>query len=66
MQRDPKPKSIPDLVNIATLNDAELLRVVRMRFDNADIYTWVGPTMLVVNPFYRIEKLENDGNFQIY
>jgi myosin heavy subunit len=39
------------MVNMEVLNDAELLENVRKRFNHNLIYTYVGPTLLVINPF---------------
>lgn len=43
-----------DMVNMEVLNDAELLENVRMRFMKDLINTFVGPTLLVVNPFKKL------------
>ena len=39
------------------LNDAELLLNIKKRFNNKNIFTYVGPTLLVVNPYYKIDEL---------
>lgn len=39
------------MVNMEVLNDAELLENVRKRFMADNIMTYVGPTLIVVNPF---------------
>jgi myosin heavy subunit len=38
-----------------TLNDAELMENVKKRFLLDKICTYVGPTLLVINPFKKIE-----------
>ncbi len=43
------------MVNMEILNDAELMENVRKRFMCDKIQTYVGPTLLVVNPFKKIE-----------
>jgi len=42
------------------LNDAELLENVRKRFMKDLIFTYVGPTLLVVNPFKKIEGVTTE------
>jgi myosin heavy subunit len=39
------------MVNMEILNDPELLNNVMVRFLTDYIFTYVGPTLLVVNPF---------------
>ena len=46
-----------DMVNMEILNDAELLENVRKRFIKDLIFTYVGPTLLVVNPFKKIPMM---------
>ena len=45
---------IADMVNMEILNDAELLENMKLRFLKDLIFTLVGPTMLVINPFKAI------------
>lgn len=45
------------MVNMEVLNDAELLQNLKLRFKGDLIFTQVGPTLLVINPFKKIEKL---------
>lgn len=43
------------------INDAELLKNIYHRYKNDDIYTYVGPTLLAVNPFKGVPKLFDAG-----
>lgn len=45
------------MISMEVLNDAELLDNLRIRFYNNLIFTYVGPTLLVVNPFKKIDNL---------
>ncbi len=45
------------MVNMEILNDAELLYNLKLRFSLDLFMTYVGPTLLVVNPFKFIEKV---------
>jgi myosin heavy subunit len=40
-----------DMINMEVLNDAELMHNLVTRFLRGIIFTYVGPTLLVVNPF---------------
>lgn len=44
------------MVNMEIINDAELLVNLATRYRNNDIFTYVGPTLLVVNPFQAIPQ----------
>lgn len=46
-----------DMVNMEIINDGELLKNIRERYSKDDIYTYVGPTLLAVNPFKGVAKL---------
>jgi myosin I len=56
-------KGIEDMIDIDELNHATILWNLYRRYQNDDIYTYVGPTLLAVNPFknmnqkYPTEKL---------
>jgi myosin heavy subunit len=39
------------MVNLECLNDAELLINLQKRFEKRMIFTYVGPTLLIVNPY---------------
>lgn len=45
------------MVDMENLNEAELLYNIKQRYLNNDIFTYVGPTLLVINPYQRIEKV---------
>jgi len=42
---------IPDMIEIDELNHATILWNLHQRYMNDDIYTYVGPTLLAVNPY---------------
>lgn len=39
------------------LNDAEVLYNLKKRFYQNEIQTYVGPTLLIINPYKKIENL---------
>ena len=50
-------KSIDDLTRLAALHEPALLQTLQERFDSDQIYTWVGPILIAVNPFRKIPGL---------
>jgi myosin heavy subunit len=56
LERAEEPQVLEDLVDIDPLNDAELLRCLELRFKQDDVYCFSGPTLLVTNPYKKIEK----------
>jgi myosin heavy subunit len=50
------PNGYDDMVNMDILNDAEVLHNVRIRYDARKIFTYVGSTLLVVNPLQIIDS----------
>lgn len=55
MERNPLPSIVEDLADIPILNDAELLKHLEMRFRKNMIHSYCGPTLLIINPYKRIE-----------
>jgi myosin heavy subunit len=52
LKRDPQTyPGLHDLVDLPVLNDAELHQKIRDRFAQLDIFTYIGPSLLIVNPF---------------
>jgi myosin heavy subunit len=45
------------MVSMEIINDAELLVNIAIRYRNNLIFTYVGPTLLVVNPFQAVPPL---------
>ncbi|KAM3127892.1 hypothetical protein pb186bvf_020010 [Paramecium bursaria] len=51
------PDEYNDMVDMEVINDAELLVNLKKRYEKNLIFTYVGPTLLVVNPFKAIPNL---------
>lgn len=49
------------MVNMEVLNDAELLYNLQAKYEKDDIYTYIGPTLLVMNPYREIKELVGEG-----
>jgi myosin heavy subunit len=50
-------KGIADMVDIDELNHATLLHNLYSRYCNDEIYTYVGPILLAMNPFKDMNHL---------
>ena len=45
------PSGIDDMVNLACFNEPELLNNLKIRYKNDIIFTYIGPTLLIINPY---------------
>ena len=58
---------LPDMVDIDELNHATLLQNLEARYNRDEIYTYVGPIILAVNPFMNLnDKLYTDAQMDMY
>ena len=51
---------VNDLADIPTLNDAELMKHLEVRYRNNLIHCYCGPTLIVINPYKKIEHEESE------
>ena len=54
-------KGIDDMIDIDELNHATILQNLQRRYVKNDIYTYVGPTLLAVNPFKSMKDKYPDS-----
>jgi myosin heavy subunit len=54
-------KGCDDMVDIDELNPATLLYNLAGRYKRDEVYTYVGPILLALNPFKKIERLYGDA-----
>lgn len=50
-------QGLPDMVEIDELNHATLMQNLFARYKNNNIYTYVGPIILAMNPFKNLDKM---------
>ncbi|KRX03464.1 Regulator of chromosome condensation 1/beta-lactamase-inhibitor protein II [Pseudocohnilembus persalinus] len=55
-----------DLVNMEYLNDAEVLVNLKNRFLQNKFQSYIGPTLLVINPFKKFENLYSQETLRKY
>jgi Myosin head (motor domain) len=66
-QRGENGDLIDDMVDIEFLNEAELLNNLKRRFlEKNIIFTYVGPTLLIVNPYKYIPELFDIDTMALY
>lgn len=57
LTNDSSAQGFNDMVDMENLNEAELLYNIQRRYEKNAIFTYVGPTLLVVNPYQKIPEL---------
>jgi len=66
-ERSSNEQLYDDMVNIDCLNEAELLNNLRSRFiDTEEIFTYVGPTLLIINPYQQLPEVFSIKNLALY
>lgn len=55
-----------DMVDMENLNEAELLDNIRRRYNMDKIFTFVGPTLIIVNPYKNIESVVSKNVLEIH
>ena len=59
-------KGLADMIEIDELNHATILWNLHQRYFKDDIYTYVGPTLLAVNPFMFLPDKYPDSIIEDY
>eukprot|EP01125_Pyxidicula_operculata_P018572 TRINITY_DN6608_c1_g3_i1.p1 TRINITY_DN6608_c1_g3~~TRINITY_DN6608_c1_g3_i1.p1 ORF type:complete len:1306 (+),score=372.01 TRINITY_DN6608_c1_g3_i1:55-3972(+) len=49
-------QTVDDLTTLSDLNEAIILHVLRERFTTKDIYTYIGPMIVSINPFELLQR----------
>lgn len=47
------------MVNMPILNEPEILNNLRLRYANLNIFTRIGPTLIIINPYQSIQLLDS-------
>jgi myosin heavy subunit len=59
-------KGIDDMVNMACMNEAELVSNIRRRYKGDNIFTYIGPTLLVLNPYKSVAHEFTESKLKAY
>jgi myosin heavy subunit len=57
---------VPDAAGLFHLNEPSMLQNVARRYEQDDIYSYVGPVLLAVNPYKTIPELYSDQKMEAY
>lgn len=63
---EPAENGLPDMMELNELNHATLLYNLRQRYIRNEIFTFVGPTLLIINPFKAMKHLLTDEVAKAY
>jgi myosin heavy subunit len=55
-----------DMVNMDVLNEAEVIQNLKLRYNGDMIFTYIGPTLLVINPYKPILSDFSPENYKLY
>ena len=58
------PNGYNDMVDMENLSEAELLYNMKIRYEKDMIFTYIGPTLLIINPGRKIDELYTEEVFQ--
>lgn len=56
MQED-NTKTYADMIHMNVLNEAEILNNLDQRYAADQIFTYIGPTLIVINPYKVVDRL---------
>ncbi|CAM9525616.1 unnamed protein product, partial [Choristocarpus tenellus] len=59
-------EGVPDVLCLSDLTEASLLHTLRVRFNNDEVYTLVGPVLVSINPYVWIEGLYSEETMLEY
>lgn len=59
-------QGIRDMIDMNELNNASLLHNIWTRYNRDEIQTFVGPTLLIINPYKRIDHLFNNQQIELF
>ncbi|XP_063715217.1 unconventional myosin-XV-like isoform X2 [Symsagittifera roscoffensis] len=65
-ERLPEPNGADDMVHLKDLHSGSILQNVMLRFENAQIYTYIGSILLSVNPYRLIKDMYGNRAIERY
>ena len=66
INEDLPAEGIDDLVNLACFNEPELLNNLKLRYKKDCIFTYIGPTLLIINPYKTLPMDFSEESIQKY
>jgi hypothetical protein len=57
---------IDDILKLSAFSEMSLLETLRVRYDHDEIYTFVGPILISINPYKWVEGLYTEETMALY
>lgn len=54
-------RTYEDMVEMNVLNQSEILKNIRNRYSQDEIFTLIGPTLIVMNPYKHINNMFDES-----
>lgn len=64
--KDKTKLGVPDILSMNDLSEHSLMYSLRLRYDNDDFYTFVGPILISINPYKWKEDIYTAENMKRY
>ena len=58
---DLPPSGVSDMVHMQILNEPEILNNLKLRYSQSQIFTYIGPSLLIMNPYRHIPELLSEN-----
>jgi len=55
------PQGVSDMIQMQILNEPELLNNLKLRYSQSQIFTYIGPSLLIMNPYCDIPELLSEA-----
>lgn len=63
---DNDDEGVEDILKLRDFSEMSLIHTLRVRYERDDIYTFVGPIMISINPYKFVENLYEDETMELY
>lgn len=57
---DQDDEGVPDILRLRSFSEMSLIHTLRVRYSRDEIYSFVGPILISINPYKRIPELYDD------
>jgi len=63
---DNDDEGVDDILKLRDFSEMSLIHTLRVRYERDEIYTFVGPIMISINPYKTVEGLYEDETMELY
>jgi len=57
---------VDDILKLRDFSEMSLIHTLRVRYERDEIYTFIGPIMISINPYKTVEGLYEDETMEVY